>query len=884
MKKKSTSKSTPARPPARESFRSSHGEGGFINLRVLIASVFCLAGVFIALVGAGLYLGPSKAQAQPGPGSPAAAANSASGPDVVQLIGPVRLDQRLKDLPYIPPAPHIEKRLRKPYEKRGASRSQTPGLARFESLINGMLQPVPSMPSPLLTFGGISLLGAGAGFPPDTNGDVGPNHYVQSVNDSFRVFDKSGNPLTPAITFNSFFADLGDSTPCGTNLNEGDPFVFYDQLADRWVITDFAWPTVNGEPAPPFYECIGVSQTPDPTGDYFLYALQTDPEMPSLFGDYPKFGLWPDAYYLTLNGFFPEPNPLEAFAVRVYALDRASMIAGGLSNAVGFTIFSLSGVGALGHATTLIPASFRTGDPPPAGEPEFLLAVDGTEDEMLTQVKGWLFHVDFVTPANSTLGVGALHAPNALITVSPFLNAFDDKVPQPGTVVGLDAVGDRMMTPVVYQNRNGKESLYADKTVFLTFYGPSAIRWYQFDVTGGTFPDTPVQQQDWSNGDDGLWRFMPSIAVDANGNVAIGYSVSSQSIFPGIRYAGRRPTDPLNDLSQGEAIMTVGRGSQTNSTRWGDYTMTTIDPSDGLSFWHTNEYYRAGNEGWFTRVGKFQFGPMSTLGNISARAFVQTGDNVMIGGFMVQGTEPKRVIIRAIGPELTQYGVPDVLADPTLELHDATGALIASNDTWLHTIIGGIITSNQVGEIQASGHAPGDPRESAIIADLPAGNYTAIVSGVNNTTGVALVEVYGLSPETDSILGNISARSFVQTGDNVMIGGFMVQGTVPERVIIRAIGPELTQYGVPDALADPTLELYDGTGALIGSNNTWLHTIIGGIITSNQVGEIQASGHAPGDPRESAIIADLPAGNYTAIVRGVNNLTGVALVEVYDLQ
>jgi len=334
--------------------------------------------------------------------------------------------------------------------------------------------------------------------------------------------------------------------------------------------------------------------------------------------------------------------------------------------------------------------------------------------------------------------------------------------------------------------------------------------------------------------------------------------------------------------------MTVGRGSQTSDDRWGDYTMTTIDPSDGLSFWHTNEYYRAENENWFTRVGKFQFGPMSTLGNISARAFVQTGDNVMIGGFMVQGTEPKRVIIRAIGPELSAppFNIPNALANPTLELHDGTGALIASNNTWLHTIIGGIITSNQVGEIQASGHAPGDPRESAIIADLPAGNYTAIVSGVNNTTGVALVEVYGLSPETDSILGNISARSFVQTGDNVMIGGFMVQGTVPERVIIRAIGPELSAppFNIPNALANPTLELHDGMGALIASNNTWLHTIIGGIITSNQVGEIQASGHAPGDPRESAIIADLPAGNYTAIVRGVNNTTGVALVEVYNLQ
>ena len=149
----------------------------------------------------------------------------------------------------------------------------------------------------------------------------------------------------------------------------------------------------------------------------------------------------------------------------------------------------------------------------------------------------------------------------------------------------------------------------------------------------------------------------------------------------------------------------------------------------------------------------------------------------MIGGFIVQGTEPKRVIIRAIGPELTQYGVPNALANPTLELHDSTGALIASNDNWRHTIIGGIITGNQVRDIQTSGYAPGDGRESAIIADLPPGNYTAIVRGVNNTTGVGLVEVYDLSADANSILGNISTRSFVQTDDNVMIGGFIVQGT-----------------------------------------------------------------------------------------------------------
>jgi hypothetical protein len=264
---------------------------------------------------------------------------------------------------------------------------------------------------------------------------------------------------------------------------------------------------------------------------------------------------------------------------------------------------------------------------------------------------------------------------------------------------------------------------------------------------------------------------------------------------------------------------------------------------------------------------------------------VQTGDNVLIGGFIIQGTETKRVIIRAIGPELTQHGVPNPLFNPTLELHDGTGALIASNDNWQHTIIGGIITSNQVRDTRNSGYAPTDGRESAIIADLPPGNYTSIVRGVDNMTGVALVEVYDLNAAANSILGNISTRAFVQTGDNVMIGGFIVQGTEPKRVIVRAIGPELSAppFSIPNALVNPTLELHDGTGALIASNDNWTQTIIGGIITSDQVRDIQNSGHAPSDPRESAIIAELPAGNYTAILRGVNNTTGVALVEVYDL-
>ncbi|HYY35221.1 MAG TPA: hypothetical protein VE867_02505, partial [Candidatus Binatia bacterium] len=205
------------------------------------------------------------------------------------------------------------------------------------------------------------------------------------------------------------------------------------------------------------------------------------------------------------------------------------------------------------------------------------------------------------------------------------------------------------------------------------------------------------------------------------------------------------------------------------------------------------------------------------------------------------------------------------------------------NDNWQTTIIGGIITSNQVSDIQNSGHAPTDANESAIIANLQPGNYTAIVRGNNNITGVALVEVYDLSPDTTSRLGNLSTRSFVQTGQNLMIGGFIVQGTGPKRVILRAIGPELTRFGITDALANPTLELHNGAGTLIAFNDNWQTTIIGGIITGNQVSDIQNSGHAPTDASESAIIANLQPGNYTAIVRGNNNTTGVALVEVYDL-
>ena len=251
----------------------------------------------------------------------------------------------------------------------------------------------------------------------------------------------------------------------------------------------------------------------------------------------------------------------------------------------------------------------------------------------------------------------------------------------------------------------------------------------------------------------------------------------------------------------------------------------------------------------------------------------------MIGGFIVVD-QPTRVIIRAIGPSLSQFGVPDVLANPQLELHDLT-SIIGRNDDWQTTQLGGIITSDQVAEIQASGLAPSNSLESAIIATLSPGSYTAIVQGVNGGTGVGSVEVYDLGATSASLLANISTRGFVQTGGNVMIGGFIVV-TQPTRVIIRAIGPSLSQFGVPDALANPQLELHDAT-SLIAQNDDWQTTQLGGIITSDQVAEIQNSQLAPSNAAEAAIIATLAPGSYTAIVSGVNSTTGNALVEVYSL-
>jgi hypothetical protein len=586
--------------------KKSTSQSAFFNLRVLTASVFCLLGIAVALFAQGKG---TKQTQQTNRSTTGQDAPGTQSPDLVQLVGPVRTTADVRHLPYVPNEGEIEERrlTRYQFSKTGAPPPEAPSSPWMQRLLKNIFRPIPTMPGPLLTFDGVNAAASQCGcLPPDTDGDVGPNHYVEAVNVVYKVFDKNGNTVAGPFTFNTLFQDLV-GTPC-SGSNSGDPFVFYDHMADRWVISDFAFASLSG----PFYQCIAVSTSGDPTGTYNLYALQHEPSQPTWIGDYPKMALWSDpqpggAYHLTVNLF---DGPTLAFeGVRVFALDRGSMLTGGPANAIAFTL-SLAGVG---DSYSFVAANFRTGEPPPAGRDEMVLAVDATiPGATLTQVHARFFHVDFANPGNSTFGVGANHTPNAEITVNPFVQAWTaatySLVPQQGTSQKLDTLGDKIMTPVVYQNRNGTESLWADQTTMLNFpNGPTAVSWYQFDVTGGNFPATPVQQQEWTNGGDGLWRWMPSIAVDQNGNTAIGYSTSSPGIFAGIRYAGRLESDPPGNLAQGEAIMTNGGGAQTHPAgRWGDYTYTSIDPSDGMTFWHVNEYYTAtSSASWATKIGKF---------------------------------------------------------------------------------------------------------------------------------------------------------------------------------------------------------------------------------------------------------------------------------------
>jgi hypothetical protein len=352
--------------------------------------------------------------------------------------------------------------------------------------------------------------------PPDTNGAVGPNNFVQTVNASFAVFSKTGSLQYGPVATNTLFTGFGGL--CETD-NDGDPSVVYDQLADRWIITQFAVSGANGTTVP-FQECIAVSTTGDPTGTWNRYQFAD-----SRFPDYPKLGVWPDAYYMSTNDFVDATFTTYA-GVTTWAWDRAKMLAGQPATVQTFHL-STSNFG-------FLPSTLDGKTPPPAGSPNYFLSLGGTSLYL------WKFHVDFATPANSTF-VGPTSI--AVASYTPLCSGARTCVPQAGTTQQLDSLAWTLMYRLAYRNFGDHEALVVTHSV-APGAGGGGVRWYEIRNPGGT----PVVYQQSTYAPDTRYRWMASAAMDRSGDIGVGYSLSSSSMNPAIAYTGRLAGDTLNTL------------------------------------------------------------------------------------------------------------------------------------------------------------------------------------------------------------------------------------------------------------------------------------------------------------------------------------------------
>ncbi|MCY7376996.1 MAG: carboxypeptidase regulatory-like domain-containing protein [Pyrinomonadaceae bacterium] len=453
------------------------------------------------------------------------------------------------------------------------------------------------MPTPTLSFDGISNRenNDAYGFaviPPDMNGDVGPNHFVQSVNILTRIYNKNGAPLTPAFKLSDVFAVL--NTPCSV-ANFGNPITLYDPLADRWILSQFC---TN---APPFRQMIAISQTSDPTGAYFAYEFV----MPNLrLNDFPKLGVWTDAYYMSTDEFVG--NDFRGNGV--FAFDKKKMLAGDAN--AGFIYFNLPTT-ATERRGGYLPSDLDGLNAPPANAPNTFITYTATEyGDANDALRLFDFHADFTNPNNSTF----IERAESPIIVAPFdptspPDRVDIAQPAPGEF--LDAQSDRLMYRAAYRNFGASESLVVNQTVRVTPVNEiyrAGVRVYELRKQSGAFA---VREQA-TIGTNDLSRWIGSAAQDNQGNLAIGYSAASEIEKPSIRYSGKLASEPVGTFRTEENLI-KGTGVQTGfGYRWGDYSQMTVDPSDDCTFWTTGEYYTAASQaespyGWLTRIGRFKF-------------------------------------------------------------------------------------------------------------------------------------------------------------------------------------------------------------------------------------------------------------------------------------
>jgi hypothetical protein len=444
----------------------------------------------------------------------------------------------------------------------------------------------PNIPAPILNFAGIPFPGVICNCaPPDTNGEVGATQYVQMVNEGYQVFDKAtGASVFGPASILSIWSGFGGVCQTGGN---GDPVVMYDQLADRWLISQFAGGLTH--------ECVAVSTTGDATGSYARYDYNLVSIGGSALYDYPHFGVWPDAYYMTMNVF--NSSGTAYLGPQAFAFNRAKML-------VGDPTAEIQGPPRLAATNPpMLPADLDGTTLPPAGAPNSVVLWPDTNTYRV-----YHFHVDFANPANTTFALFGTSAAAPFTEICPFTR---DCIPAlnastPGNK--MDAIGDRLMFRLGYRNFGDHESLVGNFTVSTgTSTGPAGIRWFELrGVTAG--PISTFQESTY--GPDSTNRWMGSIAMNGQGDMALGFSAADATIHTQIRYTGRLASDPLNTMAQGEAHLFDGAGSQTDTVnRWGDYSDMTVDPTDDCTFWYTTEYYDTNSSfNWRTRIGNFRVG------------------------------------------------------------------------------------------------------------------------------------------------------------------------------------------------------------------------------------------------------------------------------------
>ena len=425
-----------------------------------------------------------------------------------------------------------------------------------------------SVNSPTQNFAGVGRIGGYT--PPDTDGDVGPNHYFQMVNISFAIWDKQGNllygPVDNSTLWNGFIGPW-------TGTNDGDPIVIYDEIEDRWIATQFAVNTSNGT----YWELIAVSETPDPLGVYYRYAFQYD-----IFNDYPKFSSWPDGYYATYNMFDG------GYAgSTIVAFEKDSMLIGSPNaRVVEFGPFPLQyGTNTSDFDGTLMP---------PDGSPNWVVNLNKYGNPQTLEV--FNFDVDWNDPTNSTYTIWD----NLLVTPFDFFDpGVRDQLPQPNTSQKLDPLSKYSMYPLKYRNFGTHESMTINHTVKLG--NRAGVRWYELRKDDG---DTQwyIYQEGTFAPEDNLSRWMASLAMNSSGDIALGYSVTSDDVYPSIRYTGRSVSTPLGEMDVEEVTVMGGSGSQSGIARWGDYSYMSVDPVDDSTFWFTTEYTRPL---WDTRIVAF---------------------------------------------------------------------------------------------------------------------------------------------------------------------------------------------------------------------------------------------------------------------------------------